>query len=80
MQLCNILKIKFTEQTIERTVTFKDEDSAKRIMATTEPNVQKRFGRQVKNFDGEVWNRVCMEVVKKGNLAKVGDWVQQSIW
>lgn len=63
---------KFITLTNALSVTFKDEESAKKIMSTSEPNVQKRFGRLVKNFDGEVWNKVCMDVVKTANMAKVG--------
>jgi len=52
-------------------VTFKDIDSAQKIMLTDKPQTQKMLGRKVKNFDGSLWNRVCKDVVKKANLAKV---------
>ena len=30
----------------------------------------KKFGRMVKNFNVDVWERNCREIVKKGNFAK----------
>jgi hypothetical protein len=53
------------------TVVFNDAASAKIIMAATEPKVMKAQGRKVVNFVDEVWKKKSLEVVRKGNIAKV---------
>lgn len=54
----------------EKARVFKDDETLKLIMAETNPSVIKAFGRQVKNFDADVWSAKCRAVVYKGNLAK----------
>ena len=44
---------------------------ATKILHTKDPGMQKKLGRQVQNFDAEVWNEKCRDIVKKGNIAKV---------
>ena len=41
------------------------------ILASHDPKEQKAMGRKVRNFDPEVWNENCKDVVKRGNEAKV---------
>lgn len=48
-----------------------DMDIAKIIMALYKPNEMKHFGRYVKNFSQTLWDQHCMEIVEKGNIAKV---------
>ena len=40
-------------------------------MTEREPRVQKGYGRQIPEFDGEMWEKQREEVVRKGNIAKV---------
>ena len=49
---------------------FDDEEIAEKIMATSNPRVQKSLGRQVRNFDANVWQITAVDVVYKGNHAK----------
>lgn len=44
---------------------------ADNIMAATVPKDMKAFGRKVSNFDINVWNEKCRDIVKQGNIAKV---------
>lgn len=57
---------------ISAPVLFEDEAMASEIMASYSPREQKALGRQVKNFDDDRWKASCREIVKRGNLAKVG--------
>ena len=50
---------------------FNDVGMAERILANKVPKEQKALGRQVGNFDVEVWKSNCKRIVKKGNMAKV---------
>ncbi len=40
------------------------------IMPETNPANHKQFGRQVKNFDDSVWDKVKKKIVVRGNYAK----------
>ena len=42
-----------------------------KIMETSDPVLQKKCGRMVKNFDIDVWKPQARDIVKKANLAKV---------
>lgn len=48
-----------------------DDDIAAKIMILDEPKEIKQHGRKVKNFDNELWEKNCQEIVEKGNMAKV---------
>lgn len=50
---------------------FKDEESQAAILKTDEPRKQKSLGRGVKNYDNDEWQRVCVQYMEEGNLAKV---------
>ena len=39
-----------------KAVLFKDKASEKKIMGTSNPNMQRSLGRKVKNFDDKVWD------------------------
>ncbi|CAH1773287.1 unnamed protein product [Owenia fusiformis] len=43
---------------------------AQRIMESDDPREQKALGRKVSNFDADVWDSNCREVVKQGSIAK----------
>lgn len=49
---------------------FKDEVTAAKIMATTDPAKAKEYGREVTPFIEEVWNAKCKYYVYVGALAK----------
>ena len=51
----------------EKARLFNDEESLKKIMASTNPKEQKALGRKVKNFDYEKWNEEKTKIVYKGN-------------
>uniref|UniRef100_A0A0B6YSJ9 NADAR domain-containing protein n=1 Tax=Arion vulgaris TaxID=1028688 RepID=A0A0B6YSJ9_9EUPU len=53
-----------------KAVLFKDEEMKKKIMSSDNPVLQKKFGRQVKNFEKDVWNQEAEKVVKTSTRAK----------
>lgn len=53
-----------------KAAAFGDIDTLKKIMATNDPYQQKKFGRQVKDFNDERWNLIKEQVVYQGNLLK----------
>ena len=50
-----------------------DEDTRKRILASTDPKEIKALGREVRNFDEYKWQKHRMEIVITGNLHKFMD-------
>ncbi len=56
----------------EKARTFGDNETLAKIMAATDPKEIKSLGREVRNFDAEIWGRKSREVVYRGNLAKFG--------
>ena len=53
-----------------KAMTFKDEESFKKIMGTTSPREQKALGRKVKNFNPKVWDVMSSLIVYDMNLLK----------
>jgi ribA/ribD-fused uncharacterized protein len=53
-----------------KAMMFKDTHHARIIMETDDPQVQKKAGRLVQNFDQTKWDEVCQDVVFATNLAK----------
>lgn len=47
-----------------------DVDRAAIIMALDDPNEIKKQGRHVKNFNQDIWESNCQEIVENGNMAK----------
>lgn len=66
------VKFVTTEQFMmyQKALLFDDDEMATIIMATKNPREQKAFGRQVRNFDADVWNKNAKVIVKEGSLAK----------
>ena len=56
----------------EKARIFGDEATRAKILATSDPSAIKKLGRLVSNFDAEVWDEKCIEVVYNGNLNKFG--------
>ena len=46
---------------------FDDEEMLQEILVAPNP---KSLGRKVRNFDKDVWDSNCIEIVKQGNIAK----------
>ncbi len=53
-----------------KAILFNDEETAKKILTSTDQKEIKRLGREVKNFDSGVWNDRKVDIVYKGALAK----------
>ena len=54
----------------EKAKLFKDEVALAAIMKEVDPAKQKAWGKRVKNFNKEEWEKVCKEIVFKANYAK----------
>lgn len=53
-----------------KALTFGDIESFHKIMSTQHPQVQKDYGRKVKNFDPDLWDAVKYDIVYAGNFLK----------
>jgi ribA/ribD-fused uncharacterized protein len=53
-----------------KAITFGDIPISEKILRESIPNKIKALGRQVKNFDQEVWNSVKFDIVVEGNTYK----------
>lgn len=49
---------------------MEDFETAEKIMQTSDPKQQKALGRQVKNFDVELWENISFYVVSIGSVHK----------
>ena len=56
--------------TLSLIVLFKDQETAAKIVATQEPREQKALGREVSNFNDQVWKDNCKDIVRTANRAK----------
>ena len=54
----------------QKAILFNDLETASKILSETDQRTIKRFGRQVKNFDGTVWDKYKYSIVKTGVKAK----------
>ena len=54
----------------QKALVFGDLEISAQIMMEENPKQQKRFGRMIRNFDKTVWDKRCLSIVYKGNLAK----------
>lgn len=54
----------------KKALVFGDYKALEKIMSTDEPHAQKAYGRQVKGFDSDTWNKVCRKIVFDANYAK----------
>ncbi|KAK3089230.1 hypothetical protein FSP39_001965 [Pinctada imbricata] len=55
----------------QKALLMEDIENAGLIMALDEPREQKSVGREVKNWDQDLWNDNCWAIVRKGNLEKI---------
>ena len=49
---------------------FEDEESMVAIMEAKDPQTQKRLGRKVKDFDKDIWEDNCLNIVTYANYMK----------
>lgn len=49
---------------------FGDKEVQAAVLATNDPGDMKKLGRQIKNFDQEVWNDNAYDIVTRGNVMK----------
>ena len=54
----------------EKAKLFKDDYALKNIMESKNPSLQKSWGRKVKNFNKEKWEKEAKKIVYKANYAK----------
>ena len=54
----------------EKARVFADSQALIAILESKSPRHQKALGRQVANFNPELWERICRGIVYTGNLAK----------
>lgn len=54
----------------QKAILFDDQETAKKVLSTTNPGKQKALGRQVKNFNQETWDNNCKQIVYDANYAK----------
>lgn len=54
----------------QKALTFGDTEIAEKVMMTANPKDQKGLGRQIKGFEKDKWDSVCLGIVYNGNLAK----------
>jgi ribA/ribD-fused uncharacterized protein len=54
----------------QKALLFDDEIIADLIMQEKNPKEQKKYGRQIRNFDKALWEKNCLAIVFEGNLAK----------
>jgi len=57
----------------EKARLFGDAEALEAILKTKDPRKQKAYGRAVKNFNADIWERICRGIVFKANLAKFSD-------
>lgn len=54
----------------EKARIFGDETAWNQIMESHDPMTIKKLGRKVRDFNADVWEKNCREIVRKGNFAK----------
>jgi ribA/ribD-fused uncharacterized protein len=54
----------------QKALTFGDLEISEEVLQTSNPKDQKGLGRQIKSFNKDKWDSVCLGIVYKGNLEK----------
>lgn len=54
----------------QKALMFNDQETFEKIMKISNPKEQKALGRLVKNFNKEIWESKCKDIVYDGNYAK----------
>lgn len=70
--ISNGIKYNCSEQYMmhHKALLFKDNATAKKILDTTDPKEQKKLGREVKNFDKQIWDKKAKDIVFAGCYSK----------
>ncbi|KAF2828457.1 DUF1768-domain-containing protein [Ophiobolus disseminans] len=55
---------------VQKARLFRDEDVARKMLNTTDPKRHKALGRQVKGFEGGVWDEHKLSIVEQANYHK----------
>lgn len=53
-----------------KAMLFDDKETLARIMSTTNPKDMKALGRAVRNFRPDIWDKVRVNIVKRGSYLK----------
>ncbi len=64
----------------KKALLFNDISMYNKIMKTKQPFLIKKYGRLVKNFDPETWNKNKFDIIISGNLLKFSDPVLLKIY
>lgn len=54
----------------EKARLFGDDEMLESILKAKHPKEMKAFGRAVQNFDKDIWDKECYNIVKRASLAK----------
>ena len=54
----------------QKAILFGDMTVANKILTATTPNDAKKLGRDISNFDDEIWNKYRFDIVVQANLHK----------
>lgn len=54
----------------QKALLFKDLDNFEKIICSESPKIAKEIGRQVKNFNEEIWDAMKYKIVVAGNIHK----------
>lgn len=63
----------------EKANFFNDEEIANEILQTPNPGRNKALGRKVKNFNGDKWMEVCLDIMIEVNMSKWAEMPQDII-
>jgi ribA/ribD-fused uncharacterized protein len=54
----------------EKARLFNDNEMEQKIITSSNPGAAKKYGREIRNFNEDVWNQNRFEIVVRGNKAK----------
>ena len=54
----------------EKARMFHDKEMLSLILGAKHPKAMKAYGRSVRNFNQEIWENSCYDIVKKASMAK----------
>jgi ribA/ribD-fused uncharacterized protein len=54
----------------EKARLFGDDEMLDAILKAKHPKEMKAYGRAVRNFENDTWDKKCYDIVKRGNIAK----------
>jgi ribA/ribD-fused uncharacterized protein len=55
---------------VQKARLFADEETAQMMLDSEDPKRHKELGRQVRNFDGKIWDERKLDIVTQGNYHK----------